>query len=167
MKKEALTRVCLELIDKEGLINLSLRKVCKQSKISTKSFKTIMGCSFLEFVNTLDKKYLEFIDIEIFKTRLNPSFRKQHILEVCLCLSIEIGYKNITRELISKKAGVSKSTVSHYFSTMKILRALIMQLAVERKILEIIAQGLTNNDCIAKKASKSLKISAGKTIGNY
>lgn len=78
--------------------------------------------------------------------RTQPEIRKQAILNSAIMLSKRIGYKSITRDKVAKNIGVSSSLIAAYFPRMKLLKSTIIKTAIEREIVEIIAQVLTTND---------------------
>lgn len=91
------------------------------------------------------------------RTRLLPKQRKDQILQIAINLAEEIGYQNITRDVIAQRAGVAQSLITHYFKTMKNLRKIIMREAVASNTNSIIAQGLVAKDPIALQITDANK----------
>jgi AcrR family transcriptional regulator len=77
--------------------------------------------------------------------RTAPEVRKEHLLEAAIQLSKEIGYNRITRDAIAEIAGTSSTCIAKYWPRMAAIRNAVVEAAIERGILEIIAQGLALN----------------------
>lgn len=159
--KERVKKIALIMIEESGLINLSMRDLCKHADIPVGSFAHIMGCTFSDFIRTLNKDTKQYT---VNKSRTDPLLRKDQILNIAVDLSKKVGYHNVTRQDIAGGAGVSMGLVTNYFGTMKKLKRTVMRFAVNQGILEIIAQGLANNDPHAKKAPDELKAKAVASI---
>lgn len=67
------------------------------------------------------------------------------------------GYDKMTREQIATLAAVAPGSVSLKLGSMPEVRRLVMTIAVERGIVEIIGQGLAARDAIAQSAPAALK----------
>lgn len=67
------------------------------------------------------------------------------------------GYTKITRKQLAHTAGVSEGQVSNVFGSMKQLRIAIIQAAIERDNLTIIAQGIAAGDKCTSKLPVTLK----------
>lgn len=89
--------------------------------------------------------------------RTAPDKRRELILDAAIKLSVEIGYNKLTRDAIAERAKVSSALVSAYFSRMHTIKTAVMQAAIEREIVEIIAQGMTLNDPHALKIKNTTK----------
>lgn len=76
----------------------------------------------------------------------------------------EEGYQWITREMVAKRAGVSKGSVNTAFGTVKDLKRAVLKHAVENGITEIVAQGLADMHPIAKAAPAELKTKAANLL---
>ena len=159
--KDEILKAALELAKDVGVINLTRQAVCAKAGIADGSFPHIMGCTFTEFTKTLDAdKELH----EVSKKRLSKDVRKDHILRTALVTAKEVGYTSVTRNILAERAKVSPGLVTHYFSSMVQLKRAIMRAAVEHKIPEIIAQGLSMGDKNAQKASPELKALAANSL---
>jgi AcrR family transcriptional regulator len=90
-------------------------------------------------------------------TRTNPDVRKELILDAAVQLSTRIGYNRITRDAVAELAHVSSSLLHAYFPRMESVRRAVMEVAIKREIVEIIAQGLALNDARARKINKTLR----------
>jgi len=163
--KEKIKQIAVDMARENGLINLSREELCKRANIPTGSFPHWVGCSFTEFVNQITAEVGEAgYHHKVNKTRANPEIRKTQILNSALQLSIDKGYKNVTRADVATRACISESLVSRYYSTMKQLQRAVIRTAVKQEILTIIAQGLVMNDDHANKAPKELKQKAMNSI---
>jgi AcrR family transcriptional regulator len=88
---------------------------------------------------------------------MQPQARKELILDEAIQLSIRIGYNSITRDLVAERMGIASGLVGKYYPRMHNLRVAIMEAAINREILEILAQGLTVNDPLALTIPACLK----------
>ena len=95
---------------------------------------------------------------------LSPAKRKQQILDAAVDRARDHGYMSITRSEVATAAGVSTGLVNKYYSTFPQLKRAVMRAAIQREILEIIAQGLTAKDPQAFKAPDELKKRAVDSI---
>lgn len=89
--------------------------------------------------------------------RLQPQVRKNDIIAHALVCAQKVGYQNVTRSEIAKQANVSDALVSAHFGTMQQVRRSIMRHAVKTECLEVVAQGLSHHDPIAKKAPEDVR----------
>jgi AcrR family transcriptional regulator len=89
---------------------------------------------------------------------------KQFILDSAVSISLHKGYHNITRRSVAEAAGVATGTVSYHFVSMEKLRNAVMQEAIKRRYLLIIAQGLTNSNWYAQHAPEELRKAAAKFL---
>ena len=161
-----ITNIALDMVHTNGLINLSRLELCERAGIADGSFPYHMGCTFTEFVSKLRPKVEDQTIHKVIKLRVDPALRKDHILKAAIAVAITKGYNKVTRDDVAESAGVSMGLITHYFTNMNQLRRDIMRTAVKRGIAEIVAQGLTNKDCHALKASKELKTQAAHLIAN-
>lgn len=167
MKREYIKKVAINMVAKSGLINLSRKGLCDAVCIPDGSFTNIMGCTFSEFIEKLKLENVATdIDVckKVIKTRTDPELRKDQILNVIVNMAHKTGYIELTRNDIANKAGVSVGLITKYFGTMKQLRRTIIRTAIKQESIEIIAQGLANNDTHAKKAPAELKTKAAILI---
>jgi AcrR family transcriptional regulator len=96
--------------------------------------------------------------------RLLPADRKALLLEAALLTAQAKGYRRMTRDDISQRAGTSPSLVSLYLGAMPALRQSVMREAVKREIVAIVAEGLAERDPRAMKASDALKRKAAAEL---
>ena len=78
--------------------------------------------------------------------RMKPDDRKEKILLAAMALSVDVGYKHVTRLTIAKKAQVHESLINHYFGTINELRRSIVKAAVDSENYDIIAQCIVMGD---------------------
>jgi len=154
-----------EMIRKNGLINLSRADLSATLGIPDGSFPHIAGYSFNDLVRELqaDEKLMAQqppVDQEVSRSRVRPELRREHILAVAVRLAKTRGYQNLSRAVVAESAGVSDTLVSHYFKTMAQLRIDIMTEAVRTGVIEVIAQGLSAGDEVARGASEEVKRAA-------
>ena len=165
--KSHITNIALDMVHTNGLINLSRLELCERAGIADGSFPYHMGCTFTEFISKLRPEVADQTIHKVVKLRVDPALRKDHILNAAIVVATKKGYNKVTRDDVAEAAGVSMGLITHYFTNMNQLRRDIMRAAVKRDIPAIVAQGLTNKDRHALKASKELKTKAAHLIANY
>ena len=74
--------------------------------------------------------------------RMNPLARKEQILQTALDISIEKGYRNVTRIEIARRMQCAKGLITHYYKGIENLRKIVLQSAIQREIIPILAQNL-------------------------
>lgn len=89
---------------------------------------------------------------------------KDSIVEAAFILATSDGYDSLTRDGVAAKAGVSKGSINHHFSTISDLRDEVMRTAIERVNLAIIGHGLAVGNPIAKSAPDDIKRQALDTL---
>lgn len=90
-------------------------------------------------------------------TRLDPEVRRAEILDAALRMSRLHGYREVTREDISRAAKCSEALVSSYFGTMVKVRRAIVRAAIDQRDLAILAQVIAAKDKHAAKISWDLR----------
>lgn len=86
--------------------------------------------------------------------------RNRRILEAALSLAGERGYEKITRQDVAERAEVATGSVNNAYGDMAGLRDAVMNAAVGRGLLAIVAQGLAARHPAACAAPQALKDSA-------
>ena len=86
--------------------------------------------------------------------------RRDEVLTVALQLATDVGYKQVTRKLISNRIGITEQAIQHHIGTMEKLRRDIMRAAIRTECLPVIAQGMASRDPHAMKADDALKAKA-------
>lgn len=89
--------------------------------------------------------------------RKNPTIRKNILLCTAIKLSIKVGYRNLTREALAKKAKVSPALINYYFDTIEKLKQEVLKEAIKLEIVEILAQALGVQELQKFKISEDLK----------
>jgi hypothetical protein len=154
--REKIKQVAVEMVETEGLINLSRSGLCKRAGIPAGSFPHFMGCTFSEFLEELVKMDIKSPHGSVSKSRVKPELRKEHILSCALGLAETIGYTRLTREGVAEAAGVSGGLVSQYFS-MSRLRDGVVNLAIRDGILVVIGQAIVAKHGAAQSLPAELK----------
>lgn len=67
---------------------------------------------------------------------------KNRILNSAILLAKQYGWRNLKRDVVAKEAGSATGSVNHYFGTMDDLRSEVMRVAVEKRIVSIVREGL-------------------------
>lgn len=85
------------------------------------------------------------------------ALRKEHILNAALSYSTEVGYRGITRDAVAEIADVSSVLIASYYPRMADLKLAVMHAAIEREIVNVVAQGILLDDPLTKDISDVLK----------
>lgn len=89
---------------------------------------------------------------------------KKRIIDAALQLTLEIGYHKLRRDNIAAHARVSPGLIAYHFGTVEKLRREVMRTAIRKKLILIIAQGITMRNPDALKAPLNLKKKATKFL---
>lgn len=166
MNQQKVKQITTRLADRIGLVNITKDRLCFEADIPVGSFNNFMGCSFTKFISKLhaegDCNLGELGD----RSRVNPDLMTNIILNCAIKISEEVGYKSITRIMISDELGIASTLVSYYFKDMNTLKKMIVEYAVDNKNLTIIAQALTLKDEAVNNISNKLKNDALKAAIN-
>jgi len=159
MNHDTIRAAAIRLAKEHGLINLTRAALAEAVGIPDGSFLHVAGISFTALQ----------ADVELMATqpavqqspaRTSPALRYTHILGVAVEKARTIGWNNLTRSMIAEAAGVSEALVSHYFGTMEELKQTVMNAAVQRRVIEIVAQGLAAGNPAARSAPEEVKAQA-------
>lgn len=83
--------------------------------------------------------------------------RNRAVLEAAIALAQERGFANITRDLVAERAQVAAGSVNNAYGNMEALRDAVMAVAVARKLVDIVGQGLAAGHPAARNAPEELK----------
>lgn len=89
---------------------------------------------------------------------------KQSILLAAVALAKKQGFRNIRRREICANASAANGTINYHFGDMDGLRDEVMRHAIDAEILEIVAQGLTENHKLVMRASEALRRRAARNL---
>lgn len=92
--------------------------------------------------------------------RLYPEERHDRLLLAALELARTVGYMRVTLEGIARQAGVTHGLVTHYLGRIDDVRDMLVQLAVDTEVVEVVAQGLAARHPAALAASTELQVRA-------
>ncbi|MDB4312084.1 hypothetical protein N9937_01510 [bacterium] len=154
------------LIDAKGLINLTKTTLCEAAGVPVGSFSHIMGESFEDFVRAQATIQREDYLGEVDRTRVDPKLRKAQITQAALSCAEINGFYKLTRGSVASWAGVSLATVQRYFPGMEVLLASTMNLAVQKRIIPVVAQGLSAGSPVALSADSELRAACADYIGS-
>lgn len=90
--------------------------------------------------------------------------RDDRILEAAINLALQDGYQWITRARVAADADVAAGTINLAFGDMKGLKRAVLRAAIERGIIEIVAQGLADRHPIAMDAPAEIKAQAAALL---
>jgi AcrR family transcriptional regulator len=71
---------------------------------------------------------------------MNPIARKQQILTTAINLSIEKGYRQLTRRAVANRMQCASALINHYFEDIENLRRIVLSTAIEKEIIPILAE---------------------------
>lgn len=92
-------------------------------------------------------------------------YTKREAIAHAIELAHELGgYTRVTRELLSKKSGMSEGQISNIFGTMIQMRRAIVSAAIAKNDLIIIAQGIVAGESKAVSLPTELKRQALESI---
>lgn len=97
-------------------------------------------------------------------SRLKPDERYKQLLDSAVEVAEQCGFNKMTHVLVALKAKVSKATVFNYFKTIDQLRDDVMQVAIERELLPVIAAGVVSRNIKALNTPVELKQKAMASI---
>lgn len=98
------------------------------------------------------------------RARVMREDRERRILDAALEEAKEQGYQWITRDRVAARAGVAAGSVNAAFGKTVELKRAVMRVAVERGVLEIVAQGLAEGSAIAQAATPEIKQQAAALL---
>lgn len=96
--------------------------------------------------------------------RLAPTIRADQILDAALTVARSRGFSRLTLVDVAEQAGVTHSLVLHYYSTVAQLKRSVMRAAIDRKVLEVVAEGLAIKDRYALAAPPELRKLASQRL---
>lgn len=96
--------------------------------------------------------------------RMSPDLRKQHITEQGLTLARNGHYLLFTRGELAAACCVTPGVITAYFGGIDNVRGAVLELAIERKVIEVIAQALVQRDPLIANINDELKQKAIKFI---
>lgn len=72
--------------------------------------------------------------------RMNPSARKQQILNTAVDIAIEFGLRQLTRRAVANRMQCASALINHYFDGIENLRAAVLKTAIEKEVIPILAE---------------------------
>ena len=99
------------------------------------------------------------------RERKTADDRREQCIETALELASHKPYWKVSRNEIADAVGVAGSVVQWHFGTVKNMRRLIMRAAIKAERLDIIGQGIANQDPYALKAPSELLARALAALG--
>jgi len=77
--------------------------------------------------------------------------RREMIVRAGLLAAQQVGYQNLTRRIVARRAETSSSLIQFHFNTMEELRSAIVRQAIEDENLQVVAQalGVLHDDAVA------------------
>lgn len=89
--------------------------------------------------------------------RLRPEVRREQILLTALEMARQGHYLDVTRKGVADALEISPPLVSRYFKTQKQLQDAVYNEAIEREIIEVVAQRIPPKWVLSDRLQKKLK----------
>jgi hypothetical protein len=144
------------LIKSHGLANVSHADLCDVAGIAPGSLASVIGCPLHEYLMRIAQAGTYGPAVPITKTRVHPDVMRLHLLTVALDIATHTRYRAVGRGQLSEIAGTTRQNVQRFFSPARALGDAILLEAIARGVVPVVAQGLTDRDPIARKASPEL-----------
>ena len=166
MNQNKVEEITIKLADKIGLINITKERLCFETGIPVGSFNSVMGRSFTSFISDLHAKGICDLGKLDDRMRVNPDLMKDFILNCAIELSEKNDYKTLTRAIIADELCIAPTLITYYFNDINSLKNVIVETALKRKNLTIIAQALAFKDPVVENIPEKLKTNALKAAIN-
>lgn len=150
------------LVEARGLHNLTCAKLCSECGIAEGSFAHYAGVNFSELVKELREEGCYGPTGSPLESERAPSreVRKSHIVDVAVDLAEHVGITQLTREDVVKRAQCSRATFGAYLGGLENLKVKVLERAIEREVLVVIAQGIAAKHPAVSQISDDLKARA-------
>lgn len=96
--------------------------------------------------------------------KMHPDKRAEDILTAAVDVASSSSVRGMTREAVARHAGVSPALVSLRMGTMANLRRDVFRAAVRRRLLPLVAEGISAREPVCLKAPDDLKRAALATL---
>lgn len=97
-------------------------------------------------------------------SRMTPKARKEQITLAALAAAEDVGFANLTAGNVAAAANCSIPLVTRYLGAAEPMRKYVLQQAIKRVNLRIIAQGLVSSNKLCMKLSDDIKQKALASI---
>ena len=160
-----LRQAALNLIESEGLINVTRARLCELAGIPSGSFANVAGVGFTEFVERLMAEgHVGPLDSPAIR-RAHPVLRRAQLIAAATRIAEDKGFMSVGRAEVAKRCGVSVALVAKYIAcSTEDLSTEIMAHAVERGIAAVVAQGLAVRHPLATAAPEEIKAQAARHL---
>jgi AcrR family transcriptional regulator len=92
--------------------------------------------------------------------RINPNERRDQLIDIAVEVAKEKHFCAVSCKDVADRAGCSPGLIIHYFDTVEHLRDRIVQKAVERSVVEVVAQAMCARHPLMKTTRSSLRRAA-------
>ena len=99
----------------------------------------------------------------LFRSRLPAVDRKQQLIDAALPLAERYGFDSVSRTMVAAAARVSESLLSRYW-TAPDFQAALLEAAIQRENLTVLAQGLAARHPVAQAAPLELRQAAAASL---
>jgi AcrR family transcriptional regulator len=89
--------------------------------------------------------------------RADPELRQQQLMETAIELAKTEGWSKLTRAKVAAKAQVAASLLNYYFRGKDEFRTAVMQEAIDRNLISVVAEGLLYRNPAALGAPAALR----------
>jgi len=91
------------------------------------------------------------------RDRIEPGLRKSQLINAAMDVARENHYKMLTRRMIADELDVAPSLVTHYLGPISDIKDLVVNKAIQREDLKILAQAIADEHYLTLKVSKELR----------
>lgn len=104
---------------------------------------------------------------EIITMRSDPEVRQQQLMEAAITVAKTEGWSKLTRAKVAYQAGVAASLINFYFGDKDSFRTSVMQEAVGRNLVSVVAEGLLYHNSAALEAPEPLRKRAEEYVERH
>lgn len=99
--------------------------------------------------------------------RADPEIRQQQLMEAAIHVAKTEGWSKLTRAKVAARAEVAASLINFYFGDKESFRTAVMQEAVERNLVSVVAEGLLYRNKAALDAPSPLRKRAQEYVERH
>jgi DNA-binding transcriptional regulator YbjK len=160
MDRGKIREIAERMAEAIGVANITRERLCSEAGIPEGSFTHIMGESFTDFITCAEIENGQ----RFTRARVAPEFRRVAVLESAVTVAQRDGWRAMTRDTIAELSCISAGLVSYVLGDMEAVRRVVLQEAIRREIVSIVAEALTSGSPEALIVSKKLRSKVNKYI---
>jgi hypothetical protein len=162
--RQAIRDAAIKQIQQRGFINVALEGLCDAAGVPPGSFGHLTGKSFTRYMLELMHEGHYGPPRPVTKSRTDPTLLRAHVLTIALSLAEDVTYTELLRGVVASRAGVHPATVYRMFPSCRHMDAAVMDAAVARGNVRVLAQGLAARDPVALRAPVALRTAAAEWV---